>query len=160
MLTKITRFCTAIILLLVLEFTVVASPITVPTSLSPGDSYRLAFVTSTTRDATSSDIGVYNTFVTGVANTVPELVALGTTWKPIGSIATVDARDNTGTNPGVSTGVPIFLLNDTKIADDNAELWVGGIAPLLALPKPLLEVFFIIGWAGTVHSGFAGRFIG
>ena len=53
-----------------------AIPITVPTSLSPGDQYRLAFVTSSTRNATSSDIGVYNTFVDTVAETVPALAAL------------------------------------------------------------------------------------
>ncbi|MDC0935468.1 hypothetical protein OAS39_04205 [Pirellulales bacterium] len=33
-----------------------AAPITVPTDLGVGDKYRLAFVTSTTRDATSIDI--------------------------------------------------------------------------------------------------------
>ena len=41
---------------------------TVPPGLSPGDPYRLAFVTSTTRNALSSSIAVYNTFVTGVAD--------------------------------------------------------------------------------------------
>src|SRR5262245_19190294 len=98
-------------------------PITAPTGLNPGDLYRLAFVTSTTRSAYSSNIDDYNTFVTNVANTVPELASLGTTWKAIGSTATVDARDNTGTNPvpdGV--GVPIFLLNDTLLAADNFDL--------------------------------------
>src|SRR5215471_8873092 len=77
-----------------------AAPITVPPSLSPGDQYRLVFVTSTRRTATSSSIGDYNLFVTNAANTVPELAALGTTWTAIASTATVDARDNTLTNPG------------------------------------------------------------
>ena len=35
----------------------VAMPVTVPSFLNPGDQYRLAFVTSTQRDAQSSDIG-------------------------------------------------------------------------------------------------------
>jgi hypothetical protein len=43
-----------------------AAPITVPTGLNPGDRYRLAFVTSTTRDARSSNIADYNLFVTDV----------------------------------------------------------------------------------------------
>jgi hypothetical protein len=69
--------------------TSIAVPITVPTGLSPGDEYRLVFVTSTTRNATSSNIADYNLFVTGVANTIPELLALGTTWSATGSTRTV-----------------------------------------------------------------------
>ena len=47
-----------------------ATPIdTVPTTLSPGDQYRLAFVTSTTTAATSSNIADYNTFVNNLATT-------------------------------------------------------------------------------------------
>ncbi len=101
----------------------VAVPVTVPTGLSPGDQYRLAFVTSTTRDAISSAIGDYNAFVASVANGVPELVALGTTWTAIASTATTDARDNTQTNPNTGIGVPIYHLGDALIASDNADLW-------------------------------------
>jgi hypothetical protein len=79
--------------------TATAIPITVPTGLNPGDEYRLAFVTSTTRDATSSDITVYNGFVTASANAVTELALLGSTWTAIASTPTADARDNTNTNP-------------------------------------------------------------
>ena len=93
-----------------------AAIVTTPTDLSFGDQYRLAFVTSTTRDPTSSDIGVYNMFVTTAANTQADLVALGTTWTAIGSTFTTDARDNTGTNPS-STGVPIYRLSITNRID-------------------------------------------
>ena len=104
-----------------------AVPITVPTGFNPGDQYRLAFVTSTTRDATSSNIADYNAFVTGVANTVTELVALNTTWTAIASTGGA-ASDNTSTDPNVNgTGVRIFLLNGTKLADSNADLWDGSI---------------------------------
>ena len=97
-----------------------AGPIvTVPTSLSPGDSYRLAFLTSGRTAATSADINVYNAFVDGFGDTVIE-----SDWRAIASTATVDARDNTGTNP-IDVGVPIFLLNDTLLANDNADLWDG-----------------------------------
>jgi hypothetical protein len=104
-----------------------AAPITVPTDLHPGDQYCLAFVTSTARDALSANIGDYNAFVTSITNTVPELVALGTSWKAIGSTATVDARDNTGTNPA-NVGVPIYRLDDMRIADNNADLWDATLA--------------------------------
>ena len=96
--------------------------VTVPPDLSVGAQYRLAFVTSTARNASSSDIADYNLFVTMAANRVPELNALGTTWTAIGSTATVDARDNTGTNPS-STGVPIYRLDSNRIANHNADLW-------------------------------------
>src|SRR5690349_5670387 len=85
-----------------------AAPVTVPTSLNPGDQYRLAFVTSTTTDATSTSTFYYNTFVTNVANSVPELAALGTDWTVIGSTPGIDARTNTDTDPSNSTGFPIY----------------------------------------------------
>jgi hypothetical protein len=110
-----------------------ADPITQPSSLNPGDQYRLAFVTSTTRDATSADIADYNSFVTGVANTQPLLVGLGTSWNVIGSTFVpdggTDARTNTATDPTPAgdNGLPIFLLNDTKLVDHYDDLWDGSI---------------------------------
>ena len=44
-----------------------ATIVTLPTGLNPGDQYRLVFLTSTERNATSSDIAVYNAFVTAAA---------------------------------------------------------------------------------------------
>ncbi|MCZ6699364.1 MAG: hypothetical protein O7D94_10580 [Planctomycetota bacterium] len=151
---------------------VAAAPITTPTGLLPGDQYRLAFVTSTTRDATSTVIGVYNTFVTGVANAVPELLALGTTWTAIGSTSAVDARDNTSTNPITSDpSVPIYLLNDTLLATGNADLWGGSIANPLKIneqgvaaprvprgPGPkmtALPLEYSLGTPGLVKIGFS-----
>ena len=99
----------------------------VPTGLSPGDQYRLAFVTSTTRDALSSNIADYNAFVSSAANSNPDLAALGTTWTAIASTPTVAARDNTGTNPSNAVGVPIYRLDDTLIATNNSDLWDLGI---------------------------------
>ena len=81
-----------------------AVPITTPTSLSSGDQYRLAFVTSTTRDANSTDIADYNAFVTGVATGVAELNALGTSWTAIVSTSSINARDNTSTVPQFAGG--------------------------------------------------------
>ena len=40
----------------------------------------------------------------------------------------MDARDNTSTNPGTATGIPIYPLNDTLLANDNADLWDSTIA--------------------------------
>lgn len=73
----------------------------------------------------NTNIATYNNFVTTAANSVTALVALGTTWNAVGSTSSVDARDNTGTNPTVDTGVPIYLSNGTKLVDDNPYFWGG-----------------------------------
>ncbi|GCA90274.1 PEP-CTERM sorting domain-containing protein [Microcystis aeruginosa] len=117
-----------------------AALVVVPTGLAPGDQYRLVFVTAGTRDATSTDINDYNTFVTNEATGgTPGIdTALDTaldaagfdpntiTWKAIGSTASVAARDNTGTNPS-STGVPIYLIDGNRVANNNADLWDGSL---------------------------------
>jgi hypothetical protein len=108
-----------------------AAVITVPSDLVPGNEYRLAFMTSRWTVATSANIADYNAFVTSAANSSPALAALGTSWHVIGSTATVDARDNTNTNPSLSVGVPIYNLAGARIANDNSDLWDGTIiAPL------------------------------
>jgi len=108
-----------------------AAPNVAPAGLGPGDPYRLAFVTSATRDMTSSNIGDYDAFVTGVANTNATLAALGTSWQVIGSTASIDARDHTNTNPNLGPGVPIYNLNGQLLAANNADLWDGVLSALL-----------------------------
>ena len=117
-------------------------PITVPAGLLPGEQYRLAFVTITTRDATSSNIADYNSFVTTAANSVPQLTALGTTWTAIASTASVNADDNTNTNPGVSAGVPIYNLGGALVAINNQALW-GTVVPQEGAGPPLSAPIWI-----------------
>jgi len=130
-----------------------AVPITtVPTSLSPGDPYRLAFLTSDTIDSTSADISVYNNFVDGLGDLV-----IASDWRAIASTATVDARDNTGTNPNDFTGVPIFLLNNTLLANNNAHLWdltsTNRYQALAITDTGDLDIDFV--WTGTQPDGTA-----
>jgi hypothetical protein len=146
---------------LVAPLAAAAAPITVPTGLNPGDSYRLTFVTSTTRDATSSNIADYNSFVTNVANSVPELAALGTTWKAIASTPTIAARDNTGTNPSAN-GVPVYELADHLIASTNADLWDGAILHPIDRSEQGYPFFNILVWTGSDAFGLGspGRELG
>jgi hypothetical protein len=130
-----------------------AQPITVPTDLNPGDRSRLAFVTSDTRDASSADIADYNTFVSDVAATVPELVALGTTWKAVASTYGVSARDNTGTAPSSPDDVPIYLLDDTLLAAGNADLWDRTINVQFAVFETGSGVCCPLVWTGTSPDG-------
>ena len=124
-----------------------ADIITQPVGLNPGDPYRLAFVTSGTRDATSTAIADYNTFVTNAANAVPELVALNTQWFVIGSTGTVSANVNTGTT--VRPGLPIFLLDGSKLVDDYGDLWDASID----VPLNRTEIATVLGEATGVFTG-------
>ncbi len=126
-----------------------AAIVTTPLALSPGDQYRLAFVTSTERDALSSNIADYNAFVTTAANSQADLLALGATWKVIASTDVTDAQNNIGTNPLVSTGFPIVLLDgNSQFAANNTDLWDG------ALDFPVnIRVDGLLGSGTTVWTG-------
>lgn len=123
-----------------------AAPITTPSGLSAGDTYRLAFVTSFETDATSSDINYYNDFVTFVASTSSALAALGTTWTAMAAAGDTNERVNTGTDgPG---GSPVYLLDGaTKIADNNADLWDDTLDAAISRNQNN-DVFLVRVWTG------------
>jgi hypothetical protein len=106
-----------------------AQIVTVPGDLAPGAGYRLIFVTSAVRNGASANVADYNAFVTGVANAVPALAALGTTWKALAETVAVTAFANTGTDPlivgGIPTnpGVPFYRLDGLRVANDNAHFF-------------------------------------
>jgi hypothetical protein len=138
-----------------------AAPVVVPAGLPAGAPYRLAFVSNTAETANSTDIADYNAFVTGVANSDPLLASLGTTWSAIVSTSTVDARDNTNTNPA-SLGVPIYNLDGQLVATSNVDLWDGTIANAILYdqngdqPPPGNQVV----WTGTQPAGIAAEPLG
>ena len=63
----------------------------VPTGLNAGDTYHLVFVTSTTRNATSTNIADYDAFVNNVADLASNAQLGDINWKVIGSTSSVDA---------------------------------------------------------------------
>jgi len=144
--------------------------VVVPPDLAVGDQYRLVFVTEGKRDATSTDIDDYNNFVTsqvrlsilpGTTDTAlyQALNAAGIdpntiTWKAIGSTASVDARDNTGTNPTLSTGVPIYLIDGNRVANNNADLWDGSIQTAINRTPDDWQLNELV-WTGTNNNGTA-----
>ncbi|PNW57111.1 UNVERIFIED_CONTAM: hypothetical protein BEN50_07455, partial [Euhalothece sp. KZN 001] len=111
--------------------------------VNPGDQFRLVFVTTGERDATSSNISDYNTFVDSDAdNFNAEMNSLlgsviqddfggnaaSITYNAIGSTSSVDARDNTNTNPNTDgDGEPILLVDGNIVANDYDDLWDGSI---------------------------------
>ena len=89
----------------------------------PGQQFRPLFVTSTTRDASSTDIDDYNTFVQNRAAAGHEDIReYRSGFRVVGSTASVDARDNTATT---GTGVRIYWLGGAKAADNYADFYDG-----------------------------------
>ncbi len=99
----------------------------IPSGLGAGDSFRLIFATSTTRNATSDDIAVYNTFVqTRAAAGHSAIQTHSSGFRVVGCTADVDARDNTSTTYTTSDkGVPVYWLNGNKAADDYEDFYDG-----------------------------------
>ena len=94
----------------------------VPDGLA-GDTFHLAFITSGARDATSSDITVYNDFVDGQAENSGSLVAdKDWTWTAIASTNSVDARDN------ALVSAPVYNLQGDLIATGFDDIWDGSIS--------------------------------
>ena len=95
-----------------------------PSGLNDGDRFRLLFATSLNRNATATGIATYNTFVQTRAKAGHSAItdSCGNFFKVVGSTATVDARDNTGTT---GAGVPIYWLNGNKLANNYADFYDG-----------------------------------
>ena len=97
-----------------------------PSGLNAGDKFRLLFVTSGTRDATSTDIADYNSFVQSAAAAGHAAIrGYSAGFRALASTESVDARDNTATT---GTGVPIYWLNSSILANDNSDLYDGSWA--------------------------------
>ena len=137
----------------------------IPGRVLQGQQFRLLFVTSTTRDASSTDIGDYNTFVQNrAAAGHDDIREYQSGFRVVGSTADVDARDNTATT---GTGVPIYWLNGNKVADNYADFYDGTWADEVALryeSGDLRSDSNAIG-TGSRHDGtedtrFGGRALG
>lgn len=97
-----------------------AAIVTVPTGLGPGAQYRLVFVTSTTTTATDTTAAYYNNFVNNLAQSVPELQALGVMWTVMGNLNGANPWQNTGTEG--SDVIPIYRMDDTVFAANYTAL--------------------------------------
>src|ERR1700678_176359 len=126
-------------------------PKTTPAGLSPGEQYRLVFVTSDTTTATSTNIADYNAFVTTEANADPQLAALNVAWAALASTSSVDAYENIG---GAFT-TPIYNLDGQLVADGSSGLWGGNnLADPIDVDQygDLLQANV---WGGTTAAGTA-----
>lgn len=98
-----------------------------PTGLDLGDCFRVLFVTSGTRDATSGNINDYNNFVQLAALAGHSAIRdYGLQFRAVASTLAVDAIDNTETtHTNTDRGAPIYWLGGNKVADDYHDFYDG-----------------------------------
>ena len=131
-----------------------AAAILVPPSLNPGDTYRIIFITSTTRDAFGTTAS-NNAFVTAAANLDAGLQSLGTTWTALVSTASTNALVNASLVGDTTTR--IFNTNGGLVATGGITLGTGlygGLGTLHTSPI-LTEVggSGVFAWTSTDASG-------
>ena len=95
-----------------------------PGAIDAGGQFRLVFVTSNQPPTSSSDIAAYDMVVQnrvrGSGHMAIQEYANG--FRVLGCTSTVDARTHTGTT---GTGVPIYWVGHSKVADDYSDLYDG-----------------------------------
>ncbi|MDE0136078.1 MAG: hypothetical protein OXM54_14680, partial [Acidimicrobiaceae bacterium] len=98
-----------------------------PAALDDGDVFRLLFMSSTERSASSTDIADYNSFVQTRAKAGHPAISdgCGDLFKAVASTSTVDATANTDTESS-DTAASIWWLNGAKAADDYTDFYDGG----------------------------------
>ena len=116
-----------------------------PSELGARDQFRLLFLSSTTRNATSSDIEDYNTFIQNrAAAGHTDIQAYSNGFKVVGCTEDDDARDNTRTTfTSSDKGVPIYWLGGRTRSPTNTR--ISTTAPGTTRPIPTTET----SWAST-----------
>jgi hypothetical protein len=127
----------------------------IPPGLNPGDQFRLTFVSSIARNATSANIADYYTFITGlaVAAGIDDYFGAPITWQAIGSTPTVSAISRLP-----ATSPAIYRIDGALVATSGADLWDGSIANAInltesggAIPGGSTTASRV--WTGTTSNG-------
>ena len=100
-----------------------------PADLNPGDQFRLLFVTSAVRDATSDDISDYDKWVQGLAaNGHTAIRPFSSDFRVVATTeATASAFGHTDTayTNACAQCYPIYWFNGDKVADHYRDFWDG-----------------------------------
>jgi hypothetical protein len=131
---------------------------TLPVGLSPGEQYRLMFVTTNTTPGDDNLIADYNSFVSTDAALNPSLPS--TTWKAVASTSTVSAATNIDCGTSCDA-LPVFLVNGTQVANSSGTGTNGLFSGALLVPINVTESgtsaptgypnFYV--WTGSTPSG-------
>ena len=142
-----------------------------PADIAAGEQFRLMFVTSTTRDATSTNIADYNTVVSNRAMAgVTAMRTYANDFTALVSTQTVNARANTLTR-NTDTDAPIYWVRsgtvnaNNRVADDYADFYDGtwqNSANARTESGAFHSWFTTLLWTGTNTNGttHATRFLG
>ncbi len=119
-----------------------------PSGLAPGSQYQVIFVTQGWHNAASSDIAVYNAFVTAEAALSPSLPT-GVTWDAVVSTPTVNANVNAPSIPGL----PIYGTQGQLVALGQTGLYTDALInePTFADGGPVPGSYLL--WTGSFSSG-------
>ena len=97
----------------------------IPEGVVAGEPFRLLFLSSAKRNASSSSISTYNTFIQGRAAVgTAGIREFSSRFRVVGCTATTDATDNTNTG-STDLDASIYWLNGAKVADNYADFYDG-----------------------------------
>src|SRR5262245_25824404 len=124
----------------------------IPAGLNPGDQFRVAFVSSEKRDATSPDVADYDGFITDLAAAAGIDTYFGTpiTWQAIGSTPTVDAIDRL---PAEIGSPPIYNMAGGLVAFDTAYLWNVGVVLAINVTESGADLGGVLVSTATAFDG-------
>jgi hypothetical protein len=133
--------------------------IPIPAGLRVGDEFQLMFITTSTTEATSTDISYYNNFVNTDANTAAGslVTGLGITWSVLGSTSTVNVLSNIVNTPST---VGIYDLAGTLIANGTGTTGTGLYSGSTVNPPDVTDTGAVNSthvWTGTDDSGAASN---
>ena len=96
-----------------------------PSGIRAGDRFRLIFLSSDKRTASSTNMTDYNNWIIArAAAGHVDIREYGANFKAVGCTAVVDTRDNTSTTyTNSDKGVPIYWLNGNKVADHYEDFY-------------------------------------
>jgi hypothetical protein len=125
-------------------------------NLPAGSQYQLVLVTAGGRNATSTNIADYNSFVS-------QQVALGlsfglpnTTWRAIASTSAVNAR----TNAQVFPNIPIYNTHGQLVANGMSDFWFPSHLAAINYDQFGIAETFPRVWTGSQFDGTAGNALG
>ena len=123
----------------------------IPDGFGPGEQFRLLFVTSEDRDASSSSIADYDAFVREqAAQGHASIRSHSSKFRVVGSTEGFGARGHTSTT---DVGVPIYYLNGEKIADNYNDFYDGSWDSVEPRNENGDVLTFVVVWTGTQSDG-------
>ena len=123
----------------------------IPDGFGPGEQFRLLFVTSEDRDASSSSIADYDAFVREqAAQGHASIRSHISKFRVVGSTEGFGARGHTSTT---DVGVPIYYLNGEKIADNYNDFYDGSWDSVEPRNENGDVLTFVVVWTGTQSDG-------